>query len=149
MQLCAINRRWSQFRRVFANLTVNGCPYGQFGGCHLFTPCNGGLSIRDECVHTGSRPPATGLRRKILTLLPDMTDPLILDFDGVQSASSSFLDELLGRLAQELGIAAFRYRIRITNAPDRIRGMADVVIKQRLETNTLPDDGDEEREAFF
>ena len=38
MELCAINRRWCQFRRVFANLTVNGCPYGQFGGCHLFHP---------------------------------------------------------------------------------------------------------------
>ena len=111
--------------------------------------CNGGLSIRDECVHTGSRPPATGLRRKILTLLRDMNEPLILDFDGIQSASSSFLDELLGRLAQELGIAAFRCRIRIINAPHRIRGMADVVIKQRLETNTPLDDGDEEREAFF
>lgn len=59
----------------------------------------GGLRIRDECVRTGSRPPATALRRKILNLLPDMTTPLVLDFDGVASASSSFLDELLGRLA--------------------------------------------------
>ena len=102
---------------------------------------NGGLCIRDECVHTGSRPPATGLRRKILTLLSEMSDPLILDFEGIQSASSSFLDELLGRLAQELGIAAFRSRIRIVNVPDRIRGMAQVVIRQRLD-DSVPDKED-------
>ena len=94
---------------------------------------SGGLRVLDECVHTGSRTPASTLRRKILTLLPQMESPLVLDFDGVKSASSSFLDELLGRLALELGMENFKAKIRLVNASDRLRGMANVVVKQRLE----------------
>ena len=94
---------------------------------------SGGLRILDECAHTGSRPPATGLRRKILALLPQMDSPLLLDFDGVKSASSSFLDELVGRLALELGMENLKAKIRLVNASDRLRGMANVVVKQRLE----------------
>jgi hypothetical protein len=93
----------------------------------------GGIRVLDECVHTGSRPPATSLRRKLLSLLPELSGPLVLDFEGVDSASSSFLDELLGRLAEELGPASFRTRIRLERASNRIRGMADVVVRQRLE----------------
>ena len=48
------NHRWCQFRRVFANLTVNGCPHGQFGGCHLFHPQSESNARRDlmalECA---------------------------------------------------------------------------------------------------
>ena len=31
-----------------------------------------GIVIKDVCSHTGSRPPATRLRRKILTILPEI-----------------------------------------------------------------------------
>jgi hypothetical protein len=105
---------------------------------------SGGLRILDECVHTGSRPPATSLRRKILSLLPEMNSPLVLDFDGVKSASSSFLDELLGRLAFEIGLDTFKAEVRLVNASDRLRGIANVVVKQRLEgLPPAPDDSDE------
>ena len=101
---------------------------------------SGGLRILHEWVHTGSRPPATSLRPKILTL-PSQTDsPLVLDFDGVKAASSSFLDELLGRLALELGMENFKAKIRLVNASDRLRGMANVVVKQRLEAYNPIDD---------
>ena len=99
----------------------------------------GGLRILDECVHTGSRPSATALRRKILTILPDMDGPLVLDFDGVTAASSSFLDELLGRLAEELGADAFRCSVHLVNASHHIRGLTEAVLKQRLEDVSAAD----------
>ena len=92
----------------------------------------GSLVVRDECVHTGSRQAAKSLRRKILAILPDMDTPLVLDFDGVENASSSFLDELLGRLADELGPETFAEEIRIVNAPELVVDMANVVIHQRV-----------------
>ena len=91
------------------------------------------LRILDDCVHTRSRPRATGLRRKTLTLLPQIESPLLLDFDGVKSASSSFLDEIVGRLALELGMENLKAKIRLVNASGRLREMANVVLKQRLE----------------
>lgn len=95
----------------------------------------GGLIVKNECVHTGSREPARALRRKILSLLPEVdSEPLLLNFAEVNSASSSFLDELLSRLIVEIGLPAFKKKVKVVNATETIKDMANVVIKQRLET---------------
>lgn len=92
-----------------------------------------GLVVADECFHTGGRLPAKDLRRKILALLPDVDrNPLLLNFAGVQSASSSFLDELLGRLVIQLGVPTFKSKVTVINMNATLRAMANVVIKQRL-----------------
>lgn len=90
------------------------------------------LRITDSCAFFGARAPAKLLRRKLQALLPDMTKPLVLDFTGVPTASSSFLDELLGRLAEELGPEEFRRRIQVRNATDAVRERANVVVSQRV-----------------
>ena len=94
-----------------------------------------GLDVAAECLHTGGRQPAKLLRRKIQGLLPTMDgEPLILDFSGVKSAASSFLDELLGRLAAEdpRGQAIFEGAVRIQGMTPTVQAMANVVVAQRL-----------------
>ena len=94
-----------------------------------------GLDVAAECLHTGGRAPAKLLRRKIQGLLPAMDgEPLILDFSGVKSAASSFLDELLGRLAAEdpRGQAIFDGAVRIQGMNPTVQAMANVVVAQRL-----------------
>lgn len=94
-----------------------------------------GLNVAAECLHTGGRAPAKRLRRKIQGLLPAMDgEPLILDFSGVKSAASSFLDELLGRLAAEdpHGQAIFEGPVRIQGMNSTVQAMANVVVAQRL-----------------
>jgi hypothetical protein len=61
-------------------------------------------------------------------------DPLILDFSGVKSAASSFLDELLGRLADEdpRAEAIFDGPVRIQGMTPTVQAMANVVVAQRL-----------------
>jgi hypothetical protein len=63
-----------------------------------------------------------------------MEVPLVLDFKDVRAASSSFLDELLGRMAfqHELGDELFKTRIRIVGMNETMRNMANTVIAQRL-----------------
>ena len=103
-----------------------------------------GLVVADECFHTGSRPPAKDLRRKILSLLPDVDrQPVLLNFAGVKSASSSFLDELLGRLVLELGVPIFKSKVTVINMSEHIKQMANVVIKQRLELGNKPAEASE------
>jgi hypothetical protein len=98
-----------------------------------------GLVVADECFHTGSRPPAKDLRRKILALLPDVDrNPLLLNFAGIRSTSSSFLDELLGRLILEIGVSTFREKVKVINMRETISEMANVVIKQRLNEGRKP-----------
>jgi len=93
----------------------------------------GGLLVRSEVSNTGTRATARRLRNKILNLLPDLAAPLELNFEGVERTSSSFLDELLGRLTAELGPEDFRKRIRLINLSPRLLDMANVVTAQRLE----------------
>lgn len=85
------------------------------------------------------------MRRKILTLLPDVDrQPLLLNFAGITSTSSSFLDELLGRLILELGVPVFNNKVKVVNMKESINQMANVVIKQRLElANNPPEETDQ------
>ena len=91
-----------------------------------------GLLVRAEVVSARARGPAAALRRKIMALLPELEAPLIIDFAGINGAASSFLDELLGRLAAELGESTFRRRVEIRNMNSLVARTANVVIAQRL-----------------
>ena len=95
----------------------------------------GGLKIKDECVHTGGRNPAKALRLKIKNLLPEIEWILYLDFTGITFCSSSFLDELLGRLILDIGIEEFNNKIQLKNISDNLLDIANVVIHQRLGAN--------------
>jgi hypothetical protein len=111
---------------------------GQSNWTYLDSECKriasgGGLSVSEECLHFGGRGPARALRCKIENLVPDMQGFLYLDFAGVHNPSSSFLDELLGRLAAQLGPGEFYSRIKIINADSQVVDMANVVIHQRLQ----------------
>ena len=108
----------------------------------------GGISIADACVHTGSRLPALRLRRKLVAVLPEMEGPLVLDFSGVRSASSSFLDELLGRFADSLGRDTFEDRVRCIGMTPTLRKMANVVIAQRLEGLSESTGAADRRDSF-
>ena len=66
-----------------------------------------------------------------------MTGPVVIDLTGVRSASSSFLDEILGRLAKELGADPFRERIRVVGMNAVLEQMANVVLRQRLEPDAV------------
>ncbi len=93
-----------------------------------------GIQVRSECDHVGSRIPATALRRKVEAILAGVEQgKIILDFTGVTGASSSFLDELLGRLVVRMGSKNFGRRLAIVGLAPELRQMADVVVKQRLE----------------
>ena len=89
--------------------------------------------------NTGTRAPARRLRRKVRSLLPEMESRLILDFSSVRTASSSFLDELLGRLAHEYGKTVFADQIRVVGMDSTVRKEANVVVAQRLGLADLPE----------
>ena len=106
------------------------------------------VKVFEECASTAMRGPAQRLRERILPmLLFSSATPLTLDFSSVDDASSSFLDELLGRLAAELGAQQFHHKINITGMSDLIQRMSNVVIQQRLEDQSRPGSQSEGQEA--
>lgn len=57
---------------------------------------------------------------------------IIIDFDGVPLVSSSFADEVFGKLFLEMGPVAFSQRFEFQNLPMLVRQLIDRAISQRL-----------------
>ena len=78
----------------------------------------------------GSRRGGEKVRRALENMLRDQ-DHVILDFQGVSVISSSFADEVFGRLFVELGPRVFMSRIVLRNVDPTIDGLIDRAIVQR------------------
>ncbi len=106
------------------------------------------LRVVGECESVGSREPARRLRNKIMAMMPELNDqPIVFDFDGCRAPSSSFFDELFGRMALEMGLETFQRRCSIRGLDGSLIDRANVVIDQRVrQGDSLPnwDDSDEE-----
>ncbi len=90
------------------------------------------LHLRDEEVGFGSRMAGRQIRTKALNLLAaEPHKPLLLDWDGVPLVSSSFADELVGKLFATLGPLTFSLRVRNTGMRPVVHGLIDKAIMQR------------------
>lgn len=90
------------------------------------------LKLRDESTGFGSRPAGRQLRTKCENLLnAEPAKPLVLDWTGVPLVSSSFADELVGKLFASLGPLGFSVRVRNLGMDATVRGLVDKAIMQR------------------
>ena len=89
------------------------------------------LELKSEARHDfGSRYGGRRIRAKIENLLRER-GAIILDFAGVGVFSSSFADEVFGRLFVQLGPRAFMRRIEMRNVDPTVEGLIDRAIVQR------------------
>ena len=90
------------------------------------------LKLREESTGFGSRPAGRQLRTKCMNLLnAEPSKPLLLDWTAVPLVSSSFADELVGKLFADLGPLAFSARVRNVGMAAMVRGLVDKAIMQR------------------
>ena len=80
--------------------------------------------------HFGSRRGGSRVRRTIANLLRTHQS-IVLDFDGVGVFTSSFADELFGRMFVGMGPRAFMSRVRMVNVAPTVEGLIDRAIVQR------------------
>ena len=78
----------------------------------------------------GSRQGGKRIRGTIENLL-SFAHSIILDFDGVGVISSSFADEVFGRLFVDMGPRSFMTRIEMRNVDPTVEGLIDRAIVQR------------------
>lgn len=78
----------------------------------------------------GSRRGGRSVRRMITNLLRTQRS-IVLDFEGVGVFTSSFADELFGRLFVGMGPRAFMSRVRMVNVAPTVEGLIDRAIVQR------------------
>ena len=90
--------------------------------------------VASECPVVGTRATARAARVKVKNLLNAFPhDDLVLDFDGAGSMASSFADELVGRLSEELGEDQFTSRIKFRGLHGMNESTIAAVVAQRRE----------------
>ena len=91
------------------------------------------LAVKDEArLDIGSRQGGMRIRSIIENILQSRV-PVILDFDGIGVISSSFADEVFGRLFVDMGPRAFMTRIEMRNVDPTVEGLIDRAIMQRTQ----------------
>ncbi|QGZ33172.1 STAS-like domain-containing protein [Stappia indica] len=91
------------------------------------------FSMSRECKYFGSREAGIGARLHIENLIRSENDKEILvDFTDITIISSSFADEVFGRLFVLLGPLTFMSRIKFQNVDSSIRAVIDRAIAKRM-----------------
>jgi hypothetical protein len=88
---------------------------------------------------TATRRSGIEARNLVVNLLRETHRPVVLDFDGVGMTSASFADELVGKLAGELGPVQFMESIRLENMDSLTRNLVNRAIAHRLAPPPEPD----------
>ena len=82
----------------------------------------------------GSRAKGAEVRTRLQNYLAAGAEMIVLDFSGVGVVSSSFADEVLGKLAVEMGELEFRRRLFVESASVTNRSLIERAIAMRIET---------------
>lgn len=98
------------------------------------------LRLKDECHSFGSREVGRGFRSKLLTLARSSSGKIVLDLSDVPLISSSFADEVFGKVFSELGPMGFMSRIQVIGSSKIVRQLIDRAIAQRMAAIVKPQD---------
>ena len=96
--------------------------------------------INKEAESFGTRVAARPVKIKLqnlASLCPEQK--IFVDFSDVPVISSSFADEVLGKLFLELGPLAFMQKFEVVNTTDTVRGLIDRAIAQRAAKGRVED----------
>lgn len=91
------------------------------------------LSVRDFEMAIGSRTGAQAVRNRLVNAIEDADGVVILDFEGINVVSSSFADEVLGKLVLARGRKYFDDHVRLANANPTVLGIIDRAIVMRVQ----------------
>lgn len=88
-----------------------------------------------ESSSFGSRVAGTPVRTKLINLITMCPDQrIVVDFDGVPLVSSSFADEVVGKLFVELGPMKFGSRLQFIKLEPIVEKLINKAIAQRMST---------------
>lgn len=63
------------------------------------------------------------IKNKIIEVIRENDDMIILDFDGVNICTDSFLTQITGSLIDEIGYEKYKAQVKFTNINDFIKDM--------------------------
>lgn len=95
-------------------------------GDHLFR-------IKDNVISVGSRDAGAAIRTQLNNIIRIIAPhKLIIDFEDISIVSSSFADEVFGKLFVQLGPLEFMQRISFKNVDATVQTLMDTAIRKRV-----------------
>ena len=91
------------------------------------------FKLASEVEGFGSREFGRRARLKIDNILVDKRNAILFDFEGVPLISSSFADEVFGKLFVEFGTMEFMRRCSFQAVDPTVKRLIDKAIAQRME----------------
>ncbi|WP_316177149.1 STAS-like domain-containing protein [Bradyrhizobium sp. SZCCHNRI1009] len=89
--------------------------------------------LRDESVSFGSRPAGTPVRKKLKNLISFLEGKrVVVDFSDIHLVSSSFADEVFGKLFVDLGPVEFSTKVELRNIDPTVKLLIEKAIIQRM-----------------
>lgn len=80
----------------------------------------------------GTRQAGERIRNQLLNIHQQSNQVIVIDFKGVELISSSFADELLGKLVVEFGFFGFNNLIRMRNMNSLVQSIVQRSVGQRM-----------------
>ena len=90
------------------------------------------IKVKEIVEGTGTRSAALKLKNRIMNILNENPQNIILDFENVNVISSSYADELIAKLLIELGLFQFNQLIRLRNLNSDMQTILQRSVIQRI-----------------
>lgn len=91
--------------------------------------------LKDKATGTGTRESGTRMRNDIINIYNSSQKNVEIDFAGVAVISSSFADELLGKLVAGFGFSGFNQIFRLSNMNEVVAAITHRSVAQRMGEN--------------
>ena len=88
--------------------------------------------LADAKTGTGTRESGKRIRTDLINMFNDTKKGIVIDFDGLSVISSSFADELVGKLLVHLGFFGFNQIVRMKNMNQTIQAIVERSVAQRM-----------------
>lgn len=90
------------------------------------------IEVKEHSHGTGTRKAAERLRNLIVNIINQGSTRIVLDFGGIGVISSSFADELIGKLIVKYGLFTFQEVIRLKGMTKTVQAIVDRSVAQRM-----------------
>lgn len=93
------------------------------------------FQLAQASTGTGTRKSGEKIRTDLINMYNDSKKGIVIDFDGLSVISSSFADELVGKMLVHFGFLGFNQIVRLKNMNSTIQAIVERSVAQRMAEN--------------
>lgn len=97
------------------------------------------FKLAEKSSGTGTRQSGERIRNELINIYRETQRIIEIDFEGISVVSSSFADELIGKLVAEYGLFGFMQIFKMKHMNDIVQSIVNRSVSQRMAVTFAPD----------